>query len=245
MVTNLLSLLQLTDTTLPIGGYAHSYGLETYVQHGIVKDKPSAQEFVVNMLQQNVQYTDAAFVSLAYDSAEQNNWEHLVKLNDECTAVKIPAEVRQASHKLGMRLVKVFETFSKGHITKQYKEAITTFLKPHYSIAFGIYAQALHINKEEALTGFYYKAAVGMITNCVKLIPLGQQDGQELLFSLQPLLKNLVQHSMQPDPDFIGMCCAGFDIRCMQHERLYSRLFMSLDVHLIITNFFKSSYKRN
>src|SRR5215217_273135 len=143
METELISLLQLADPTLPIGGYAHSYGLETYVQLGIVKDSDSARNFVVNMLQQNIQFTDAAFVSLAFESAADNNWEAILEFTDECTAVKIPAEVRQASHKLGVRLVKIFGTFSKAHIAQKYRDATATFLKCHYSIAFGIYAQAL------------------------------------------------------------------------------------------------------
>jgi urease accessory protein len=53
----------------------------------------------------------------------------------------------------------------------------------HYSIVFGLYAHALNIQKPAALTGFYYNAAAAMVTNCVKLIPLGQQDGQQILFS--------------------------------------------------------------
>ena len=77
------------------------------------------------------------------------------------------------------------------------------------------------------LTGFYYNTAVGFVTNSVKLIPLGQQDGQELLFSLHPIIDKLVEESMQPDRDLLGLCCPGFDIRCIQHESLYSRLYMS------------------
>ena len=87
--------------------------------------------------------------------------------------------------------------------------------------------QHMEIEKEDALTGFYYNAAAGMVTNCVKLIPLGQQEGQELLFSLQPLIKDLVKDAMVPDKTFIGKACPGFDIRSMQHEQLYSRLYMS------------------
>lgn len=226
--TSLLSLLQLSDPTMPIGGYAHSNGLETYIQKGIVKDLATAKEFITEMLSQNIQHTDAAFVSLAYNASEHNDFEEILQLDDECTAVKLPREIRQASQKLGMRLLKIFHRLTKSDLVNKYKDVITRQKAVgHYSIVFGICAQALNIAKSEALTGFYYTATAGMVTNSVKLVPLGQQEGQELLFSLHPLIKKLVETSITPDRDLIGLCCTGFDIRCMQHEQLYSRLYMS------------------
>jgi urease accessory protein len=225
---NLLSLLQLTDPTLPIGSFSHSAGLETYVQQGLVRDVATAKEFIKGMLEQNLQYTDAAFVSLAYEACIDSNIKRILELDDECTAVKLPKEMREASKKLGTRLIKIFQSVCKNSIADKYKEAIITpQATGHYCIAFGIYAHALNINKSDALTGFYYNAAAGMVTNSVKLIPLGQQDGQKLLFSLQPLINPLVQNSLTPNVDLIGLCCAGFDMRSMQHEELYSRLYMS------------------
>ena len=228
MSAQLLALLQLCDPTLPIGGYAHSSGLETYVQSGVVKSTKTAKEFITQMLMQNFRYGDAAFASLAYNAANTNDYQELLRLDEECTAVKLPKEIREASHKLGNRLMKVFQPLCKNKMTEKYlsdiksKEAFG-----HYCIVFGLYAFALKIKKREMLTGFYYNTAVGFVTNSVKLIPLGQQDGQELLFSLHPIIDKLVEESMQPDRDLLGLCCPGFDIRCIQHESLYSRLYMS------------------
>jgi len=226
--SHLLSLLQLTDPTLPIGGFSHSSGLETYVQAGIVNNSKTAREFITQMLSQNLKYTDAAFVSLAYNAAEENNLQQLIRLDDECTAVKLPREMRQASQKLGLRLLKIFSAVYPNALVDEYLDALKTKVASgNYCVAFGLYASVLSIPKEDALVGFYYNAAVGMVTNSVKLIPLGQQDGQQVLFSLQPLITKLVEDTMQPDKDLIGLCCTGFDIRCMQHEQLYSRLYMS------------------
>ncbi|PWA06224.1 urease accessory protein UreF [Flavobacterium psychrotolerans] len=224
----LLSLLHLTDPNLPIGGFSHSAGLETYTQQGLVKDTASAKEFVVQMLSQNLQYTDAAFVSLVYEAASKNDLQKILFLDAECTAVKLPKEMRIASNKLGIRLMKIFQPLNKSELIDSYAKAIKSQKAVgHYCIAFGLYSQALNIPKPDALSGFYYNAAVGFVTNAVKLVPLSQQSGQEILFSVQDLIAELTQQTLIPDEDLIGLCCSGFDIKSMQHEKLYSRLYMS------------------
>jgi urease accessory protein len=225
---NLLSLLHLSDPTLPIGGYTHSNGLETYVQEGLVHDAATAEAYIQSMLANNLRYNDAAFASLAYDTAAQQDMEALLRLDEECTALKIPREIRQASQKLGIRLLKIFNRQQPSAFVRSYEQAMQEAKATgHYCLVFGVYACLLHIPKEEALQAFYYNAAVGMVTNSVKLVPLGQLDGQDILFRLRPLLLELATATLAPDPKWLGCCNPGFDIRCMQHERLYSRLYMS------------------
>lgn len=228
MNTALLNLLHLSDPTLPIGGFSHSAGLETYVQQKKVTDKATAKAFITEMLSRNLLYTDAAFVSLAFDAAAKNDLQTILELDTECTAVKLPIEMRQASKKLGMRLLKIFQSLGKTELVNHYNEKVVTQQTTgNYCIAFGLTAQSLNISKQDTLHGFYYNAAAGFVTNSVKLIPLGQQDGQEILFSLLPVIQQLAGQSMNIDKDMMGLCCTGFDIRCMQHEQLYSRLYMS------------------
>ncbi len=226
--TALLPLLHLADPTLPVGGFSHSAGLETYVQLGLVNGKETATAFITQMLSQSLRYNDAAFLSLGMDAVAAGNQDALMELDEACTAVKLPAEIRQASRKMGNRLLRIFEPRLDHDAVSRFAAAVTARqTQGNYCIVFGLLACSLGISKADALAGFYYNAAAGMVTNSVKLVPLGQQTGQEILFSLLPLIDSLTRETLQPDPETLGRCCTGFDIRCMQHETLYSRLYMS------------------
>jgi urease accessory protein len=229
MNLNFLSgLLHLSDPTLPIGGYTHSNGLETYVQQRIVNNLQTAKEFVENMLQYNIKYNDGAFVKLAYNAAENNNLELLISLDNECNAIKCPKEIRQASQKLGLRLIKIFKRREHFPLMEAFEKAVQNReANSHYCIVFGVYAYLMKIPLYEALLGFYHTSVAGMITNAVKLVPLGQLDGQDILFSLYPVMEKTANETIELDRDMVGLCNTAFDIRCMQHERLYSRLYMS------------------
>ena len=209
-------LLHLSDPTLPVGAYTHSNGLETYVQQGLITKGSDAAAYVRNMLEHNLPYNDALFLVLSYRSAD--DIAQLILLDQECTALKAPQELRQASQKLGTRLHKLMTPLLSSDAAAVVK---------HYCLVYGVYASVLGIPLREALTAYYYNAATGMVTNCVKLVPLGQQEGQQILFGLLALLPDLVEQTLTIPRHLAGRCSFAFDIRSMQHERLYSRLYMS------------------
>jgi urease accessory protein len=223
----LFRLLHLCDPALPVGGFAHSYGLETYVQQGRVRDEETARGFLQLQLSHNLRYTDAALVSLAYGAAESGDVDDLLHWNLLAQAVKMPVEIRLAGQKLGARLLQVFSHDEHPLPAQFCKELCAAGMTAQYPVVFGMLAQVLGLARGATLSGFYYNTAAGLITNCVKLVPLGQQSGQNLLRSLLPLLAKLAQDTMAPDPDLVGWCAPALEIRCMQHERLYSRLYMS------------------
>ncbi len=224
MNSKLTTLLHLSDPTLPIGGYAHSYGLESYVQQGGVHDCASAKVFVRNSLWENAKYNDALYVRLAWEATTLDTPERLKELDEECTAIKSPSEIRNASLKLGVRLLKIFE---RRLDNVDSLSELTQNRGGHYPIIYGAVAAKLGLTLHETLLSFYYNMLVCMVTNAVKLIPLGQLAGQDLIFELEAQLDELVGETIEVDPEMRGVCAVGFDIKAMQHERLYSRLYMS------------------
>ncbi len=227
-LTQLGALLHLVDPTLPIGGFNHSNGLETFVQQHKVDSKASLEEYVQTQLLQNWVYNDGAYLSLAFEAMEKYDLARLIVLDQELAATKIARESREGSHKLGVRLLKIFIRYEQHPLLAEFQQAIVEKrCQGYFPIVFAMVAQAMKLDKAETLYAFYYNAAVGAVTNGVKLIPLSQMDGQDILFDLRQPIAEAVEQSLNPDLEWLGAATLANDVRAMQHEQLYTRLYMS------------------
>jgi urease accessory protein len=81
----------------------------------------------------------------------------------------------------------------------------------------------LHI----ALLGYLHAYVVGQVSAAVRLIPLGATEGQLTIRALQPDLLEIAEYAQDAKIEDLGSFTPGLDIRSMQHEQLYSRLFIS------------------
>ena len=222
-------LLQVNDALFPIGGYSHSYGLETYIQKGIVHDEDSAQEFIHKRLKYNFSYNEFMAVRFAFEYALREDLEAISRLEEIMEAGKIPRETREASRKLGSRFIKTLSALElpvQNSIFDKYREA-RKGKSVHHAVAYGVFCGAAGIAENEALEHFIYAQTSAMVTNCVKTIPLSQSSGQKLLRGCYPLLQELTEKVTELGEEWLGLSGPGFNLRCMQHEGLYSRIYMS------------------
>ncbi|SKA48142.1 urease accessory protein [Chitinophaga eiseniae] len=225
----LLTLLQVNDSMFPIGSFTHSYGLESYVDARIVHDNSSAAEYARTMLEHSIYYNDAAFLykTLTLPPGKKG-WDKLVELDTLVTALKASYEIRDASKKLAIRFLKLTTELKSYPTCKKYAAAIQQEeLHGHYAIAFGLHVKAAGISLEDALSAFYYNTLNGIITNCAKTVPISQTAGQKILYDLQPVIAKLVRQQPGMDEQQLGLCCIGQEIKCMQHEKLRTRIYIS------------------
>ncbi|MDO4338575.1 MAG: urease accessory protein UreF [Eubacteriales bacterium] len=230
MSDKLFYLLQVNDALFPIGGYSHSQGLETYIQKGIVHDVESAGEYIANKLKWGLARMDLLAVRLAYERALKEDLDGLMALEELLEASRIPAEQREASRKMGSRFVKTIEKMEtdlcENNIFEKYLRERKGMPISHCCV-YGVFCAALRIEEEAVLAHYLYAQTSAMVTNCVKTIPLSQSAGQMLLKNCYGYFKEILEEAADWDEEELGLSAPGFDIRGIQHERLYSRIYMS------------------
>src|SRR5689334_16186990 len=105
----LLELLQLADSALPVGGAAHSFGLETLVEEGVLNPDNLA-EFLHDWLAESGRL-DAVFVRRAWRGEDPS------MLTAELSSRRPARESRDASLKMGRRFADLFEALTGSHLS--------------------------------------------------------------------------------------------------------------------------------
>ncbi len=231
--TQELLLLQVCDSVFPIGAYSHSFGLETYIQLGLVHDEKTSWDYVEQQIRYPLTYTELLGMRLAYEAARKRDVDAILDAEALMAAAKVPAETRVASQKMATRFCKTAAAFLDGEAAELFGAYVTggatsPHQRPHMvNAAYGAFASAAGIDLEELLRRYLYSQVSAMVTNCVKTVPLSQTSGQELLFRSAPLQVEAVSTALEAPAELLGLSMPGFDVRCIEHETLYSRLYMS------------------
>lgn len=222
-------LLQVNDALFPIGGYSHSYGLETYIQKNLVVTIEDTWEFIYRRMLYGFCYNEFLSARLAYEYAADGTLDQLIGLEELLEACRVPREIREAGRKLGSRFVKTVKGMEipyESDIFVRYCECRKGKAMVH-AVVYGVFCAAVGIPYEDAMENYLYAQTSSMVTNCVKTIPLSQTDGQHLLYRSHELFQEILERLEELTEDDLCLSAPGFDIRCMQHEGLYSRIYMS------------------
>jgi urease accessory protein len=220
-VTNRIALLQAFDPLFPTGAYTMSGGMETYTQKGLVKDKLT----LVSFLKAQVYILPYSDLGICAKTAEG---EDFILMDSLCAAMKQPFEIRTGSEKLCVRFLKAQEALCDYPSLSAYRYAIRQEkCHGHYPVAVGLFMRDLDTDLDEALELYCYSLLSQTVNHAVKLIPLGQSDGQSALFEALRLIPTAVQKARAASVDELGVSGCGFDLRAMQHETLQGRLYIN------------------
>jgi urease accessory protein len=223
-----LALLQLCDTALPIGAFAFSNGLETYTQQGLISEVMTLQEWLEAVLHHVVHGSHLLPVALAHRATAAADWAQLERLDQQVTAMKHARELREASVKTGQGLLRLAIQVWPGpmierlHALWQQQRVVG-----HQALVLGVLGSELRCEERIIVEAAGYQWVSGVISAALRLLPIGQLAGQRLLAALLQHLPVIAGDIRQQGWDDLSSAAPEFDIRAMQHETLYSRLFRS------------------
>jgi len=221
-------LLQLSDQLFPTGAFAYSHGLEAYVEQGLVHNRATCQQLFETLCWHTLGPCDLVFCVQAFRRAATGDLKALVQLDRLLNAFKMTKELRLESQQTGQAFLRASLALRPPPLAERFLQAIQQGTTPgHHAITFGLLTQSLGIPETSALQSYLYTVIAAWVAAALRLVPLGQSDGQRLLHGLMPTLSNILQRYRHLAPDEAWSCTPGLDIRSMQHERQYSRLFRS------------------
>ncbi|WP_157067087.1 urease accessory protein UreF [Alicyclobacillus shizuokensis] len=229
MLDALLTLLQLYDSNFPSGAYAHSLGLETYIQDGRVCDAATFREYLEAYLRGPLVYTDGFAFRIVHEAAADHDFGRIASVDERLYVNNVPQETRGAACRMGTRLVVTARSlFPEDTLLREYAEGVRAGrVHGHPAVVYGLAAHAAGIDMPLGLAGYLYSSLAVQVQNGVRAIPLGQTDGQLLLFALRAQIPDSVSRVLQlQDCDF-GAVSPGLEMAQLRHSQVHVRIFMS------------------
>ncbi len=209
----------------PVGAFSYSGGIEWAVEAGDIKDAQTLRAWLDVMLSEGGGFADAVFFVHAHRCVAAND-DGALRAVAELAAAFVPSKER------------FLETTAQGRAFLEVTRAAWSCpALPHFAavwdgpvalpVAVGVACAGHGIACAAALHAFLHALAANWISAGVRLIPLGQTDGQRVLAALEPVIAAIAKRALATPLEEVGTCALRADIAAMRHETQYTRLFRS------------------
>ena len=213
-------LLTWFSPSFPVGSFAYSHGLETAVEKGTVVSRPDLETWIKTVILAGSGRADGVIFSAAYNAAAKRDRHRLAQILELSNALFPTAELALESRSQGAAFQKaIVEVWSDGTENLD--------LGPTYPVATAVTCAKHKIPIGACLTSWYHAVAASLVSAGVRLIPLGQTQGLQVLVSLAETIRDAGHQAAVIDLDDIGSATPLMDIDSMHHETQYTRLFRS------------------
>ena len=223
--SSLYRLMAWLSPAYPVGAFSYSSGLEWAVEAGDVTNADTLCRWLKALLSNGVGCCDAVLFAHAYRACEAGNDLAL------CEAAELAAALASSRERF-------LETTGQGRAFLDVTQAtwpcpafdyfIQIWSGPiAYPVSVAVAAAGHQIPLEQSLAAYLQAVAANWISAGVRLIPLGQTDGQRVTAMLERTVAATTKCALAAVLDDAGSAVFRADIAVMRHETQYTRLFRS------------------
>jgi urease accessory protein len=209
----------------PVGAFSYSSGIEWAVEAGDIEDAAGLQAWLAVMLTEGTGFCDAVLFAQGYRAAAGHDDADL-RAVAELAAAFAPAKERHLEttaqgNAFVAATAAAWPCAALDRLRAVWDGAVA------YPVAVAVAAAGHGIALETALPAFLQALAANWVSAGVRLVPLGQTDGQRVLAALEPAIAATAARALAARRDDIGSAAWRADLASARHETQYTRLFRS------------------
>ena len=209
----------------PLGAFSYSHGLEYAVETGLVGDRGGLLHWVATAVSTGAGRSDGALLAAAWRAAAAADQAALDDVAALGFAWRGSSETALESRAQGA----AFLSTTRAAWPHPLLDALALRHRGEAAlpVAVGVAAAAHEVPLAAALTAYLHAFAAALVSAGLRLIPLGQSDGQSVVAALEPVIAASVAAVLETPLDEIGTAAPVIDRCSMRHETQYTRLFRS------------------
>jgi urease accessory protein len=214
--------MRLASPTLPIGAFTYSQGLEWAVEASWVKDLNSLSDWLHGLMDDSLTLLELPILARLYRAVEDRDPQRLRHWGERLYASRETRELRLEERNRARALNTLLIDLGMEQAADWRAELALCQAAP-YALASVRWGIAL----EDSALGYAWGWLENQVAAAVKLIPLGQTDGQRAQLHLAETLPALVDRALALADSDIGSGAPALAIASARHETQYTRLFRS------------------
>jgi len=209
----------------PIGAFSYSSGIEWAVEAGDIADAATLERWLAVMIADGGGFCDAVFLVHAHRAIAASD-DAALRQVAELAAAFAPSKERHLETTAQGRAFldttrAAWPTPAIDRLLVAWDGAVAL------PVAVGVACAGHGIALAAALHAYLHALTANLISSAVRLIPLGQTDGQRVLAALEPIVAATAQRALDTALDDVGGAAFRADLASMRHETQYTRLFRS------------------
>jgi len=212
----------------PTGSYSYSHTLEWAVEAGYIKDRESLVDWLEADLCFGSGRNEAIFFCEAWCSARDDDSAKLFEIAELAAAFRGTSEFALESSQQGAACRATLHQVWPDRLLDSLSQLLSEReVPPVLAVILGVRSAKEGIPISVGLPAFLQSYVANLVTAGVRLIPLGQTDGQVAIASLEEAVLAASVRASNATIDDLGSAAFMVDLASMAHESQYTRLFRS------------------